>query len=128
VAAGFEVTHDWTGDIEAARDRGLSDADLDDLERKMHVNRDLNGVLTADIFWLLAPPEPRHSIGCWNELGAALAACIINGTPRVYISGGNQDPLFCGGADHRFPLDYLAFEALQRLERGARQKGLVRGV
>lgn len=67
-AAGIEITHDWSA---AEQD---SDAQATDEERTEHAMLDFQGVLDADLVWILAPKASGS--GCWTEMGIALGRNI----------------------------------------------------
>ena len=70
------------------------DSQLTDTDRIKYAIADLEGVLTADIVWLLAAND-KGACGSWVELGAALALRQTrmlatdgtSGTPRIVVSG-----------------------------------------
>ena len=70
------------------------DSQLTDADRIKYALADLEGVLTADIVWLLAAND-KGACGSWVELGAALALRQTrmlatdgtSGTPRIVVSG-----------------------------------------
>ena len=114
-AAGISITRDWTrpeGDIGVGSDSALTHE-----ERVSLSNLNLQGVLDADIFWLLAANE-KGSTGAWVELGAALAArrmrrefvAIAHGEiferPTIVVSGAKaRRTIFTELADNLFNTD-----------------------
>jgi hypothetical protein len=84
-----------------------SDATLSSEERRAHAIDDLQGVLTADIFWLLAP-DSKQGCGCWTELGAAVSARWLRNAawPHIVVSGSKRDrSIFTELAERRFDRD-----------------------
>lgn len=71
IAAGHTITHDWTADSEVSTTQAMND---------------LNGVLTADAFVLVAESHDVVYCGAVAELGMALAI----GLP-VYVLGDALD-------------------------------------
>lgn len=69
---GHELTHDWTVPVRASRIAGKTDADHTDEEAAAYASEDLQGIVTADAFVLLAPAEGGS--GAWAELGFALGS------------------------------------------------------
>lgn len=68
IAAGFEITEDWTKD-EA---RGISNDDLTHEQRREIAKRDYQGIKDADVFWFIVP-EYRGGRSAFTEFGIALA-------------------------------------------------------
>ena len=112
----FELTRDWTADVEHERASGKLDSDLKHSERAHYARADLGAVAEADILWLLVPREGVHTSGAWVELGAALVA----GHMREAL-GLRNTTIICSGemtghyrftslADHVFELDSEAFD------------------
>ena len=89
-AMGAEVTYDWTQAIEETAARGLTDADLSDVEQLCHAHRDEDAIVRADYVWLLIPAE--KSEGAHYELAWAIAH-----RKRVVASGPRR-PLFTSRA------------------------------
>lgn len=59
---------------------------------EFYAQKDINGVLAADIFILLSHAEP--SMGASAELGAAIASYIHFGKPKVFVVGPHFDVNF----------------------------------
>jgi len=95
-AAGLHVTHDWTQQVRKARAEQKSDKDYPPSYRKTLAWDDLNGVLEARFFWLVAPQG--SSIGAWVELGAAMHA-----GKTLVVSGDVSRCIFGELADFHFP-------------------------
>jgi hypothetical protein len=95
--AGLTVTLDWTIHVRKCRAAGITDADLSRTERKWHAGADLDAVDRANFFWLVIPEKP--SLGCWTELGAALAVRDRN---VVIVSGDWKRFIFTELAARRF--------------------------
>lgn len=63
----YRITHDWIADIDR---NGPNDADVAHDEVVRCARNDLDGVESADLFWLMCPKESGS--GCFVELGAAI--------------------------------------------------------
>lgn len=98
------------------------DSLLSEEDRRKYAQADLDGVLSADIVWLLAASD-RGACGSWVELGAALAARTLRsgcgpgwpysgcgpGWPYIVVSGPkNRRTLFTEQADILMATDELA--------------------
>lgn len=110
--AGCTITVDWCAAIRAEAARGNTDRTLSHLDRRHYAAADLEGVMMADVVWLLIPPAGR-SIGCWVELGAALSST----TRQVVVSGDFRASIFLDLADHRFAHHGDAFAFITGLRR-----------
>lgn len=99
--AGAVITYDWCA---AMRAETRADHAIPSDELQVYATNDLSGIAHADSFWLLAPEEP--SLGCWTELGYALAR-----GRRVVVSGPWQRCIFAHRAEHKFSAhdDALSF-------------------
>ncbi len=79
IKKGHTITTDWTTHIKSTpytkHPKRSRDYAVDDIE----------AILKSDIFILLTHEE--RSTGTSAELGAALASCIINKKPKIYIVG-----------------------------------------
>lgn len=114
-AAGYVITCDWTPEVE--RFRGLGRPATFE-ERKVAADMDAEGVLTADIVWVLCPAE--GGAGVHSELGIAIgwnAALTAFGNDvedpiRIVVSGAHARNVFGTRADHCFDTDEQAFEHL----------------
>jgi hypothetical protein len=93
-SAGYVITEDWTKSVIANRNEGKTDAALTLEEMTIFASNDRGGVLSADMFWLVIPTG--KSVGCWVELGMAIAHAI----PSV-VSGVWEGKIFCALADQR---------------------------
>jgi hypothetical protein len=86
-------------------------------QRRTYAQADLDGVLTADVVWLLAAND-KGACGSWVELGAALAlrqACIRAHVPapHVVVSGAkNRRTIFTELTDCLFDTDVAALERI----------------
>lgn len=105
-AAGIVIAHDWTVPFDT---EVLPDALLPSEDRHRHAVDDLEGVLTCDVLWLLAP-ETQAGCGCWIEFGAALSAKWLRlgrlGWPLVVASGRTSErSIFTSLADRKFESD-----------------------
>ena len=105
----YFITYPWWQDVAKAKAEGLSDRDMSKGQRKLQALRDLyEGVLSADVFWLLVPAT--SSTGAWCELGAALVSAHmadrgLGGGPDPYVvivSGDIQASIFTSLAHHGF--------------------------
>jgi hypothetical protein len=92
---GFHVTHDWTAQVEQAGRELRRAEDFSHEERMVLASGDLKGVLSARVFWLIAPKSA--TTGAWVELGAALAS-----GKTIVISGGSWPCIFTDLAPLRF--------------------------
>ena len=92
---GLELTHDWVEDM---RKEARPDESIPPVDARKYAQADLDGVLSADVLWLLdgAP----GGAGRWFEFGAAVAA-----GKRIVISGSPTSSIFCALADHHFGED-----------------------
>jgi nucleoside 2-deoxyribosyltransferase len=73
-AAGYVITHDWVPGVEAAMERGITEAKADDTHAFAAAHADLQGVADANCLVFLAPTESSKM--AWSELGYALALNI----------------------------------------------------
>jgi hypothetical protein len=82
--AGHTITHDWTvTDVFL----GSPEAKLKDKqETGMRAAKDIQGVVSSDVYVLLSDNE-QVGKGMYVELGAALALNAITGKPKVYVIG-----------------------------------------
>jgi len=93
--AGFTITHDWIAAIEEAKTANpipLSssdrvDARLDQDRRGWSLD-DIDGIITADVLWLIVDKE-APSAGAWTELGYALCRRGRGDTPRIILASGD---------------------------------------
>jgi hypothetical protein len=114
--AGVEVTHDWMETVRANPFR--SDRDLSRQDRIRIAAACANGVVSADVFWLLLPAN-RTTIGAWVELGIAYGSA----RPKIVVSGPWQTA-FTDLADqfteHEHAFDHVVDLAEIASIRGAR--------
>lgn len=101
------------------------DSQLSDADRIKYAQADLDGVLQADIVWLLAAND-KGACGSWVELGAALAlrALVPAGLgvagPHIVVSGPkNKRTIFTELADKLFETDEEALAYIVGLRRGS---------
>ena len=87
------------------------DSKLTNEARRKYALDDLNGVLDADVLWLLAANTPQAA-GSWCELGIALGASMARDVqhapvnPTIVVSGPNaRRTIFSELADHIVPTD-----------------------
>ena len=89
------------------------DSQLTDADRIKYAKADLDGVLQADIVWLLAAND-KGACGSWVELGAALAlreTSELRGPrrPEIVVSGPKwKRTIFTELADKTFESDEAA--------------------
>lgn len=158
--AGIEITCDWTqaegeaicamcGCPKASHATGLNapvavgvcraftpvkgDSMLSPADRLRFAVADRDGVLTADLVWLLVPND-KGAAGSWVELGIAIGASAIRGTmvagmeevaPIVFVSGPRwKNSIFTEFAKEKFDTDAEALNAivdLHEMMSGLRQ-------
>jgi len=84
IAAGHEITHDWTttDTFFGGRDNKLNHPE----ESGIRAYKDIQGVVDCDIYVLLSSNKDVGK-GMYVELGAALALNQALGKPRVFIVG-----------------------------------------
>ena len=106
---GCVITCDWLAEIERV---GAANEGLSNEQRTESAIADLEGVIAADVFWLLAPEN--QSTGAWTELGYALALRDqqrrAGQTPiEVVVSGpGRARSIFSALADVELASDITA--------------------
>ena len=90
------------------------DAQLTDADRRKYAQADLDGVLQADIVWLLAAND-KGACGSWVELGGSLVAkqlragTLEQGRPVTVVSGPKwKRTIFTELADYHFDTDEAA--------------------
>lgn len=89
----FEIAYDWTKDVRAAMTAGVTDHALTDEQRAVFAMQDMEGVLKADAFVLLAetPMSGGHPI----ELGMAIAQRRLSPNEKlIIVSGGERRSIF----------------------------------
>jgi hypothetical protein len=120
IEAGWVITCDWCAAVRAAGNVASPD---DPQVRREAALADLEGVATADVFWLVQPDSTSTSTGSWVELGFALAlrvnvpmAHVLGGNegirhvlagerpglPRIVVSGASRKCIFADLCDYRF--------------------------
>src|ERR1700687_3221879 len=82
---GFEITHDWTEEVLDYKKRGITDKELTNEEKYKFAKLDIQGIIDADIVWVILPENPV-GVGYWIELGAALGL-QLNYKKKIVISG-----------------------------------------
>ena len=107
-----EITHDWIPDIE----NSPGDENLTPEQHRPFAEKDVQGVIKADMLWLLTPEFP--SSGAWVELGVAIGYRLAKGSfsqqPIVISSGPKASRnLFCSLSDQQFDTDDAAFAWIQ---------------
>jgi hypothetical protein len=103
--AGHTVTVDWpsltTGD----------DSSLTPERASIAAEEDLRGIERAELLWLIMPEKP--SIGCFVELGYALARLRQEDLFGILVSGSWRRTIFAQTADvsrfarHEHALEYI---------------------
>jgi hypothetical protein len=121
----FKIAFDWTEEIINRETKGQFDHDLTDEEKGKFALLDLDAVIASKWFWLISPSVT--SIGCYVELGAALALRSILGPlaevrtlpiemkpPNIIISGPCERNIFASlvPAECRFETHEKAFHYL----------------
>lgn len=109
IKEGIDITVDWMKEIEK---NGFGDEFIPGKRRAQFAKNDINGVLDADVFWLLVPNN--QSLGAWVELGAALSKSIIIGGIDI-ITSGPWRSIFMDLADMKFVTDDDAFNYILSL-------------
>ena len=104
-ALGHTITVDWVALVESVGSANPRSAPHD--MRHKWSQRDLDGVYSADILWLIIPDG--HSIGCWLELGAAIGIKTVH----KICSGDWRTSIFTSLADRRFDSHDDALEWLK---------------
>ena|ERR1700687_3900051 len=98
-AAGHEITYDWIPSLERCAEleaAGInSDAGLSGADRLRFAVADRDGVLTADLLWVLCS-NTQAGAGHWVELGIAIGARCrrheLGGfLPRIVVSGAKRN-------------------------------------
>jgi hypothetical protein len=114
IAEGARITYDWT------RSDGYEQTRPSDTFLRGQAMVDTQAVISADVFWLLAPVE--LSEGASTELGIALAASILtrtnSGKPRtrIVVSGPwAHRNLFALLADETYETHEQAWDAIRPL-------------
>lgn len=118
IAAGVEITHDWTVDFLNVDTSSGGDELLTPRERHARAKTDLEGVQRADVFWMLAPSAKAFS-GAWVEMGYALGlrdyATIQGNRPIVVVSGETRNAtIFAELSCWSFPTHQAAFHEILR--------------
>lgn len=126
VVAGWEITCDWCAAVRAAG--GIASPD-DPLVRREAALADLEGVATADVFWLVQPDPTSTSTGSWVEIGAAITRRdllrefarkgLLNRSefpigPTVVVSGASRKCIFADLCDYRFQEHDDALDFIKR--------------
>jgi hypothetical protein len=132
IEAGWVITCDWCAAVRAAGNVASPD---DPQVRREAALADLEGVATADVFWLVQPDSTSTSTGSWVELGFALALRVNvpmahalggdegirhvlagerPGLPRIVVSGTSMKCIFSDLADCRFQSHDDALDFIKR--------------
>jgi nucleoside 2-deoxyribosyltransferase len=116
--AGLSISFDWTVMV---REAGSGSPD-DPETRKAASLRDLHGVESADILWLIKPENA--STGAWVELGYALALKLADNRsetkrPRIVVSGASKKCIFADLADESFTEHADALVFISNLGKGS---------
>jgi hypothetical protein len=114
IAAGWTITCDWCAAVRAAGNVASPD---DPAVRREAALADLEGVATADVFWLVQPNPTSTSTGSWVEIGFALGLRTKLerlGLPKIVVSGTSRKCIFADLADYRFQSHDDALEFIKR--------------
>ena len=111
-APRMSLTFDWP--------QAIAQHDESFVTPAQNAKDELQGVLRADVFWLLRPSN--HSTGAWTELGMAIVAAVYQDKRReIVVSGRGRSNIF---ADHleryaitRCDTDEEAWTLLQTIAR-----------
>ena len=68
-AIGITISHDWTEEGKSIQPPPRSETELPLETQRALAMADIEGIRTADVFWLLSPAT--GGVGCWFESGAA---------------------------------------------------------
>lgn len=109
---GHVLAHDWLHHVRAASVAGQEDKDLPDVHAARMAQGDLEGLIAADAFVLLAPGEGGS--GAWTEFGFALA--IFQG-PVVVAGPHARRSVFTRLAAALAVTDEAALDLLDELGR-----------
>lgn len=97
--AGARIAVKWWDDVLAAK---CHDRELSEELRLSFAAKDLNGVHTSDLFWLVVPQD-GHGRGAWFEFGAALGLRAAGRfSPGVIVSGDCLSSIFTSLAYRQF--------------------------
>jgi hypothetical protein len=102
---GWDIAQDWLADIER---EGAANP-TDDQVRRRCASADRDAVMSAHVFWFLAPTEPTR--GAWVELGIAILARTeeyrrFGRSDRLIVASGQcVQSIFCSLADREFSDD-----------------------
>jgi len=109
--AGLEITHDWVPDVERYM---TTEAMASREERIRHSELDVQGVITADVLWVLMPAE--SGAGVHTELGIALGWNLASAQAREHDGSGGQTFIVVSGALSRNIFASLAHEGYETHE------------
>ena len=109
----YVITYPWWEDVERSESNGGHANKGVPVElAKTFAESNRNGIMTADIFWLLVPKS--NSAGAFVELGQALEESDKNGKLRIVVSGDMDTSIYLSKASHRFDSHESAFQYLTR--------------
>lgn len=87
VAAGHEITHDWTRNEGGSKMLVGQQTKFDQAaESARRATNDMNGVTESDVYVICTDNE-KAGKGMYVELGGALALNTTTGSPRIYLLG-----------------------------------------
>lgn len=96
---GGEIAVPWWDDVLASK---VHDRELSEEDRLRFAAKDLNGVHTSDLLWLVVPCD-GHGRGAWVELGVALGLRAAGRSrPGVIVSGDCLSSIFTSFAFRQF--------------------------
>jgi hypothetical protein len=114
---GVAITHDWTTAEAPPGPGGELTMPLE--EQQKHALADVQGVLAADLVWIIAPET--GGCGCWFEMGLAYGD-VDGGVPRRIVVSGPRRTIFTSLVGH-FTTHEEAFEVIKTLTRPSHEVG-----
>ncbi len=87
IAAGHEITHDWTSNAGGSEILSSREAKLENLEEsKKRAANDIKGVIDSDVY-VICTDNQEAGKGMYVELGVALGLYVKHGAPKIYLLG-----------------------------------------
>jgi hypothetical protein len=87
IAAGHEITHDWTRNETGDKMLAGDEAKLANIEETgKRAALDIQGVVACDAY-VICTDNSKAGKGMYAELGAALALHTTSGLPNIYLLG-----------------------------------------